>query len=469
MADVIFEDAPEAGAEAEAQVVVVGAGAAGLTAALSARQAGAQVLLLERDARPSGLTAMSQGAVCAAGSRVQREAGIEDSPERLIEDVRAKTGGTADPVMTRLIAEASGPVMDWLTDEVGLPYRVNPEWAGVFGHSVNRLHSLPSQTGAEMSARLLEACEAAGVRLACGAHVARLHAAPEGRIGAATVRRPDGREERIACSALVAATCGFGANREMVREHIPDFGRSPVYRHHGHEGNDGAGIRWGLALGAAAGSMDGFQGYGALAHPEAVLLNYNVFMDGGVQVNVRGARFCDELADISGQGQRVLAQPEGIAWALFDAAREARAKDLAEYRDLLALGAVKAADDVAAAAERIGCEASALAETLAAVEAAARGEAADPFGRDFRGAAPLAPPYRLVRITGALFHTQGGLQLDAEGRVARADGGVLPNFFAAGGTARGMSGSGSSGYLPAAGLASAVTLGRIAGRMAAAV
>lgn len=111
--------------------------------------------------------------------------------------------------------------------------------------------------------------------------------------------------------------------------------------------------------------------------------------------------------------------------------------------------------------------ARALAETFARVEACTRGQLQDAFGRDFRGKPPLAPPYRAAKVTGALFHTQGGLVVDADARVMRAGGGRLPNLFAGGGAARGVSGPGAAGYLAGNGLLTATTLGKLAGRAAA--
>ena len=110
---------------------------------------------------------------------------------------------------------------------------------------------------------------------------------------------------------------------------------------------------------------------------------------------------------------------------------------------------------------------SALAQSLAEVEDAKRGGKPDRFGRSFEGAAPLAPPFKAVKVTGALFHTQGGLAVDTEARVLRTDGVRLPNLFAAGGAAAGISGSRASGYLSGNGLLTATVLGRISGRNAA--
>ncbi|MBM3515925.1 MAG: FAD-dependent oxidoreductase, partial [Alphaproteobacteria bacterium] len=94
---------------ASVQVVVAGAGACGLTAALAARDAGAEVLVLERDATPRGTTSMSQGTICAAGTRMQRAAGIEDNPDIFYADVMAKTEGRTDPALVRAVTREAGP------------------------------------------------------------------------------------------------------------------------------------------------------------------------------------------------------------------------------------------------------------------------------------------------------------------------------------------------------------------------
>ena len=115
-----------------------------------------------------------------------------------------------------------------------------------------------------------------------------------------------------------------------------------------------------------------------------------------------------------------------------------------------------------------GLPAEALQRTLSHVAACARGEAQDPLGRDFRGAPPLAPPYHAIKVTGALFHTQGGLAVDAHARVLDERGAPLPNLWAGGGAARGLSGAHAWGYLSGNGLLSAIALGRLAGQGAAA-
>jgi fumarate reductase flavoprotein subunit len=434
-----------------------------MTAALAASDEGSEVLVLERDERPCGSTGMSQGYVCAAGSRLQAAAGIEDSPELFIKDVMAKTRGQTDPDLVRTVAYESAPAVDWLAERHAIPFDINPGWA-VFGHSRPRLHGMPGRTGIELVDSLGRAAADRGVLVSTGACATDVFADETGRVAGVAVERPDGRRETIGCGALVLATCGFGGNHAMVGRHIPHMADAPYF---GHEGNRGDGISWGEALGGAVADMAAYQGYGALTDPYGIIMNYDVMLHGGFSVNMEGRRFSNELADVSGQAEHVIAQPGGEAWVVYDEARHREASGLPEYRDLLRLGAIRMAPTIEGLAGAMRVPAEALAQTLADVERLALADAADGFGRRFRSSEVLAPPFHAVKVKGALFHTQGGLVVDKHAQVRRPDGSCLPNLLAGGGAARSISGPGVWGYLPAVGLCMAVTLGRLAGRTAA--
>jgi fumarate reductase flavoprotein subunit len=132
------------------------------------------------------------------------------------------------------------------------------------------------------------------------------------------------------------------------------------------------------------------------------------------------------------------------------------------------MGGVRTADTIEELAALQGIDAAALAATLAAYNRAARGEAADAFTRTAFGLAPLAPPFAVTRVNAALFHTQGGLQVDHRARVVRPDGTPIPNLFAGGGAAVGQSGvAGGAGYVSGNGLLTATVLGYVAGESAA--
>ena len=246
--------------------------------------------------------------------------------------------------------------------------------------------------------------------------------------------------------------------------HIPEMADALYF---GHAGNQGDAIMWGEALGAALADMGAYQGHGSVAHPHGALVTWALMMEGGFQVNARGERFSNEHRGYSEQAVEVMAQPGGIAWDIYDGRLHALGREFEDYRQTEAAGAVIAAPDAAALAAKAGLPPAALARTLDGVAAMARGEARDPFGRDFAAKPALAPPYHAIRVTGALFHTQGGLVVDTSARVLRQDGRPLPNLFAGGGAARGISGAHVWGYLSGNGLLPAVTLGRIAGRESA--
>jgi fumarate reductase flavoprotein subunit len=215
--------------------------------------------------------------------------------------------------------------------------------------------------------------------------------------------------------------------------------------------------------------MSGYQGHGSVAHPHGILISWAVIMEGGFQVNKNGERFSDESLGYSEQAAVVLAQPDGIAFDVFDERIAAIARQFADFRQAEASGAVIEAPTLALLAARLNVPLPALAQSLAEIEEAKRTVDPDRFGRSFRGAAPLAPPLKTVKVTGALFHTQGGLAVDRAARILDTNGKPLPNIFAAGGAAAGVSGPRASGYLSGNGLLTASVLGRVAGQAAAAL
>lgn len=440
-------------------VLVIGGGACGLAAALAVRDGGEEVLVLEQDSQPRGSTYMSQGSICAAGTQEQRQHGVEDGPEQFYRDIVAKVDGRTDLGLAKAISQEAGPTLDWLTQRHDVVMRFDRSWRPAYGHTRARMHAPPRRCGEDLLNMLLGAAERADVNILTSARVTELYASDDGNIAGASIERPDGERESVGCKALVLACCGFGANTEMIAQFIPEMRGAPYF---GWEGNRGDAINWGIALGAAVGDMNAYQGLGLLAEQYGILVNPNILIEGGVQVNAAGRRFSHELRDVSGQAALVLAQPGGVAWVIFDERIHGLCEDLPEYSQLLALGAVRTAESIDALAAQTQLPADGLALTLKEIARYAIAAGSDPFGRSFDAHSPQAP-YRAIRVTGALFHTQGGLQVDDSGRVRRVDGARLPNLFAGGGAARSISGPGASGYLPGAGLCMAVTLGRLAG------
>ena len=427
-------------AAVQVPVAIIGAGACGLTAAIGLRDAGIECLLLERDAQPRGSTALSSGFIPAAGTQAQRARGIADSPAGFAEDILAKSHGTAAAHLVRAYSEAAAPALDALAGH-GLAFEVLNNFLYP-GHRVHRMHTLPQRTGAALVAALHAVAERLGADLLPTARAVELWVDAHDRVLGVGMERPDGRIELVACEVLLLACNGFGGNPALVRELLPEM-RDATFA--GHAGNDGSAIAWGRALGAVLADLGGYQGHGSWVVPQGALMTWAVMTEGGVQLNARGQRFHDETQGYSEAAVEVLKQPGSVAWNVFGARQLALAREFPDFVEAEAAGAVRTAATRETLAGIVGCASDAL---TADVDR-------------------LGPPWHAVRVTGALFHTQGGLAIDACCRVLREDGTTFPNLLAAGGAARGVSGDAVWGYLSGNGLLSAVAGGWIAAHTAA--
>ena len=450
---------------AHVPVVIVGAGAAGLVAALTLADLGIEPLVIERDPVPQGSTALSAGLIPAAGTAAQASLGIVDTPDAFARDIQAKAKGRADPVVVEAVTNRAAEALDWLADRHGLPLSVITDFTYP-GHGVHRMHGLPSRSGAELIDRLRAAAESLGIAPLAPARVVSIVADRSQTPRGVVIERPDGATERVGCEALILACNGYGGAPDLVRQHIPALAGALYF---GHPGNQGDAVRWGEALGARLSQMTGHQGHGSVAHPHGILITWATMTEGGFQVNTGGDRFWNEAQGYSEAAMAVLGQPHGLAFSIFDERIAAIARQFEDFRRAEALGAVIRADEPAELAATLKLPADRLMATLASVDAAKSGQVPDPFGRAFAGVRALVPPYRAVKVTGALFHTQGGLAIDGQARVLSKNGQPIATLFAAGGAAVGVSGPEASGYLSGNGLLTAIALGRLAGEAAARV
>jgi fumarate reductase flavoprotein subunit len=449
--------------EIDVPLLIVGAGAAGLCAALAAKEAGIEPLVIERDAVPAGSTALSAGLIPAAATRFQRDKGIVDSPQLFAADIARKAKGEADAAVVDAVAHAAGALVEWLADRYGLPFDVVDNF-NYPGHSAMRMHGLPTRTGFELINRLRHAAETSDIAILPRRIADVLLAEPDGRIRGVEILRGDGTRERIGCAALVLACNGFGGNPDLVRRFIPEMDGALYF---GHPGNRGDAVMWGEALGAKLSHLGAYQGHGSVATPHNILITWAVIMQGGIQINRDGSRFCDESRGYSEQAADVLRQPGAIAWSVFDARIAAVARQFEDFQNAERAGAILTGRSVAELTGLMRVSAAAFAAEWADVENLKAKRGQDRYGRQFAPEQLCVAPFHAVKVTGALFHTQGGLAIDGLGRVRRLDGTLLPNLFAAGGAAAGVSGSSAAGYLSGNGLLTATVLGRLAGQAAA--
>ncbi|SEG66186.1 fumarate reductase flavoprotein subunit [Thermomonospora echinospora] len=435
----------------EVDVAVVGGGACGLVTALrAARSPGLTVAVFEKSTREGCNAQISSGSLAAGGTRFQRAAGIDDSPARHARDILAVSGDTEAAPLVHAVCEAAPRYVEWLADELGHPLELGLDMARS-GQSVPRLHTDVGRGGGALLVRTLRrAVETA-------ANIAFLDATPgtgllseDGRVTGVLVRE-NGRTRRVGARAVVLAADGFAANTEMLAEHCPDA----CGAFYGGVGTStGDAISWGVALGAGTRNMSAYLGHGMIVPGHGTRLNPVLPFLGALLVGSDGRRFADERAQgYSRLGRIIAARPDGRAVLIWDDRMHDTAMNSELMRQSQEAGAFRRHPDLAALATALALPAEALAETL----------------RMFRAVSsdgdhgPLSFPLYAARVTHGILATQGGLTVDTTGHVLHASGRRIPNLYAGGGSAAGISGPSTEGYMSGNGLLAALGLGWIIG------
>jgi fumarate reductase flavoprotein subunit len=441
-------------------VVIVGAGACGLVAALAAVENGATVLLLEKLEDVGGNSRLSTGSIPAAGSRFQIAAGIDDNPALMVADLLEASGPhEAEDLLTNM-AELSVELVHWLVDTHGVDLQLITDYKHV-GHSVARLHAPGDRDGKFLVDDLVAACEKVGVTIRTSHPVVGVITEGDAVVGV-QVEPVSGEPYRVLAKSVILAANGYGNNKALLKRWMPEIADAQYF---GAPGSTGEAVAWAEDLGAAMINVSAYQGYAAIANPElGLLLSWTTVEMGAVIVSPAGLRVGDESRGYSGFAS-ILLEHGDTAYAVFDTTiRDYVLENEPRFVRLFNDGLIIEVPDVQQLAEFIGCDSSTLGDTLDTVGRAASGETTDEFGRTNFGFGPLKAPYCVAKVTPGLFHTQGGVQVDAHARVIRADGSPIAGLFAGGGVAAGVSGiSGAEGYASGNGLLTAVGLGYLAG------
>lgn len=438
-------------------LIVVGAGG-GLAGAVRAAELGLSVVVVDRSEHfaTGNNTSMSTAMIPGAGSRWQKEAGLDDSPNRFFADVQKKTAETANPSVASALTEVSARLVEWLNDYVGLELSLVTDFEYP-GHSIWRCHTVHDRSGRTLLNGLIAAARRSdNIEFLIPATLIGLQHDDNGHV-VADLETPNGVEQITARGVLLAAN-GFGANTELVQKHIPEIAGA---FYHGSEGSTGDAIELAVRLGAGTEQLDAYQGHAALALPAGTLVGWATVMHGGYLVDANGNRFGDESVGYSEYAETVLKQAGGKAWLIIDQRINDACMVFKDYQDTVESGAMRWGDDPRALAQVIGIDPNGLNQTVEETVKIARGEVADPHGRT-NWEAPLSGKLGAVAVSPALFHTQGGLSVNSNAQVLSVHGEPISGIYAAGGSAVGMSGSGSSGYIAGNGLLSALGLSYLA-------
>ncbi|MEO8694332.1 MAG: FAD-dependent oxidoreductase [Acidimicrobiales bacterium] len=428
---------------ADYDVIVVGGGAAGMSAAITAHDRGAHVLLLESETKLGGSTVLSGGWFFAAGTSVQRAAGItDDTPQSMFDYYAQVNQWRIDPPLVRRLCDEAGAALEWLVS-LGVDFPVKSlKRSGM--ETVARGHQ-PVGRGAAIAEMLERAVRARAIDIALGNRVEQL--LPNGVVA---------RGESATANAVVIATGGFGQNRDMMRRCYPTAGDK--HSSMSAPGSQGDGI-----------TMAGARGAVITGHDTGLLIPCASIAQGQIEpggwamlVNRHGRRFIDEASYYSVLSLAIRAEG-GYCFAVFDEATRRRAPLDGSFGDLL--GDHDVSDERmaewSAEAVRAG-DVDALAEAIGVPPQVLRGTVAHAVPQH----ALRDAPFYAVRVTpGVVALTACGLTIDVEARVLDQAGEPLPGWFAAGETTGNVVGdmyiaSGNS-------LANCVVYGRVAGDNAA--
>lgn len=424
------------------RVIVVGAGGAGCLAALRLACAGVPVALYDRDLAGPSLTAICGGLVPGVDTPQQRAAGVVDSAALFEGDVMAKNKGRAQPELVRAVATVSASALGFFEAVTGVPLHLYTDVLHP-GLSVPRLHATPGESGRELQDALRRAAFAhPGIDGRDGVFIDRLATDTRGSVTGAG--QAGGR-------AVILATGGFGASKALLRRWIPAMADAEYV---GSRLSGGELIEAAAALGAQLAHMSGFQGHAHVNPGGRTHLGGSLPRLGAIMVNLSGRRFGAEDGGYSEFALEVLRQPQGRAVEIFDEPMLRQVESLGVFREAMEAGAVVRADGAGELARAFGIDAAALAAELERYNGFVAAGADADWGRRILPRQLGSPLYGSL-VTGALAHTQGGLRIDACGRVLGEDGDPIRGLYAVGGAAACFSGDGAEGYLSGNGLAHA--------------
>ena len=484
----------------ETDVLVVGAGGAGMTAAINATQAGREVLIVEKMPYAGGNSTKATGGMNAAGTKYQQEIeftnakGVEntlktakekwadnetitalaatvqeqwdayqanpqgyfDTPELMALDTMIGGKGMNDPALVKTLTENSAAGIDWL-DSIGAPL---PKLAFSGGASVSRIHS-PADgngVGAYLVTSFLKVLDEMQIPVMYNTRATSILMEDGKAVG--VVAEGADTVYTIHAKSVVLATGGFGANMDMITQYNPSLAGSVTTNAPGATGD---GIVMATEIGAAVRDMDQIQLHPTVEQGTSMLITEGVRGDGAILVNQQGVRFVNEMLTRDQVSAAELEQEGSYAYVIFDQRLRDGLKAAEKY---IKTGIVVEAPTIEELAEKLSMDGQTLAKTLSDWNGYVAAQNDPDFGRATAMDHDLSQaPYYAIKIAPGIHHTMGGLVIDPETHVLDNNGDIIPNLFAAGEVTGGVHGGNRLGGTAVSDI---VVFGKIAGTNAAA-
>ena len=487
----------------EADVVVVGAGGAGMTAAITAAGEGKSVVILESQSMVGGNSVRATGGMNAGKTVYQDEnefgesAGVEktlktaaekyadnetitalaktvseqwaayqanptgyfDSVELMELDTMIGGKGINDPELVETLCANSADAIDWL-DEHGITLHNVSSFGGA---SVKRIHRPVNAEGKTVSVGsymiplLQENCEKAGVKMMLDTTATEILTDANGAAVGVKATGASGETVTVNAKAVVLATGGFGANLDMVVKYKPEL---KGFMTTNAPGIQGQGIEMAQAIGAATVDMDQIQIHPTVEANTAALITEGLRGDGAVLINAEGKRFIDEVGTRDVVSAAEIAQTGSYSWLVVDQAMVDASSVIQGY---IKKGYTVTGATYEELGKAMGVDAAAFAETMDKWNGYVEAKNDPDFGRTSFANPLNTAPYYAVKVTAGVHHTMGGLKINANTEVLNEKGEVIPGLFAAGEVTGGVHGANRLGGNA---VADFTVFGRIAGAAA---
>ena len=499
----VEKDAAAEDSTVDADVVVVGAGGAGMTAAITAAAEGKSVVILESQSMVGGNSVRATGGMNAGKTVYQDEnefgesAGVEktlktaaekyadnetitalaktvseqwaayqanptgyfDSVELMELDTMIGGKGINDPELVETLCANSADAIDWL-DEHGITLHNVSSFGGA---SVKRIHRPVNAEGKTVSVGsymiplLQENCEKAGVKMMLDTTATEILTDANGAAVGVKATGASGETVTVNAKAVVLATGGFGANLDMVVKYKPEL---KGFMTTNAPGIQGQGIEMAQAIGAATVDMDQIQIHPTVEANTAALITEGLRGDGAVLINEEGKRFIDEVGTRDVVSAAEIAQTGSYSWLVVD---QAMADASSVIQGYIKKGYTVTGATYEELGKAMGVDAAAFAETMEKWNGYVEAKNDPDFGRTSFANPLNTAPYYAVKVTAGVHHTMGGLKINANTEVLNEKGEVIPGLFAAGEVTGGVHGANRLGGNA---VADFTGFGRIAGAAA---
>lgn len=499
----VEKDAAAEDSTVDADVVVVGAGGAGMTAAITAAAEGKSVVILESQSMVGGNSVRATGGMNAGKTVYQDEnefgesAGVEktlktaaekyadnetitalaktvseqwaayqanptgyfDSVELMELDTMIGGKGINDPELVETLCANSADAIDWL-DEHGITLHNVSSFGGA---SVKRIHRPVNAEGKTVSVGsymiplLQENCEKAGVKMMLDTTATEILTDANGAAVGVKATGASGETVTVNAKAVVLATGGFGANLDMVVKYKPEL---KGFMTTNAPGIQGQGIEMAQAIGAATVDMDQIQIHPTVEANTAALITEGLRGDGAVLINEEGKRFIDEVGTRDVVSAAEIAQTGSYSWLVVD---QAMADASSVIQGYIKKGYTVTGATYEELGKAMGVDAAAFAETMEKWNGCVEAKNDPDFGRTSFANPLNTAPYYAVKVTAGVHHTMGGLKINANTEVLNEKGEVIPGLFAAGEVTGGVHGANRLGGNA---VADFTVFGRIAGAAA---